>query len=63
MIEPRAPPVTFGPALLAHDAPLYFAAPGVYLPDGLFDATVGIGLFDGSSVTFFFHGMRMWLER
>jgi len=33
------------------DQPVYFALPGVRLPDGLFDATVGMGLLGGKVVT------------
>jgi len=49
MVESRAASETFGPTPLAHD--------------GLFDATDGIGLIEGRTVAFDFHGMRMWLER
>jgi hypothetical protein len=36
-------------------APLYFATPGVHLPDGLFDGTAGVGYFRDKVVTINLH--------
>ena len=36
--------------------PVYFATPGVHIPDGLFEATVGMKLLAGRVVTFDFAG-------
>jgi hypothetical protein len=49
---------------LGVSAPLvYFPTPDVHEPDGLFDATVGLGLFYGSVVTFDFHGMTITIAK
>ena len=52
---------SFGKDNLATNAPIYFAGPKVHLPDGLFDATVGIALLNKRTVTFDFKGMRFSL--
>lgn len=46
--------VGFG-SLPGETAPLYFATEKVHLPDGLFDATVGVGYFQGKVVTINMH--------
>ena len=35
--------------------PVYFPTPGVHEPDGLFEATVGLGVFGKSVLTLDFH--------
>jgi hypothetical protein len=52
---------SFGNENLVTNAPIYFAGPKVHLPDGLFDATVGIALLNKRTVTFDFKGMRFSL--
>jgi len=42
---------------------VYFPTEGVHEPDGLFDATVGLGLFQNTIVTFDLHGMNLILQR
>jgi hypothetical protein len=61
MIEGNASKESFGDTDLLSEAPLYFATPQVHLPDGMFDGTVGVGLFIGRSVTFDFHANRFWI--
>ena len=61
MIEGQASKESFGGTDLLSEAPLYFATPQVHLPDGMFDGTVGVGLFIGRSVTFYFHANRFWI--
>jgi len=62
MQEATAKTESFGKAALAKDAPLYFAGPGVHLPDGMFDGTVGHALFEHSVLTLDFHAMKVWLQ-
>ena len=61
MVEGKANKESFGGTDLLSEAPLYFATPQVHLPDGMFDGTVGMGLFIGRSVTFDFHANRFWI--
>lgn len=44
------------------NAPLYFATPKVHAPDGMFDGTVGAGLFAGHVLTFDFHANRFTMK-
>lgn len=55
MLEAQGVPETFDGKELLKNAPLYFVTPGVHLPDGLFDGTVGVALMKGHVVTFDFH--------
>ena len=48
--------------VLAKDAALYFAGPGVHLPDGMFDGTVGHALLEHSVVVVDLKGMRVWMK-
>jgi Aspartyl protease len=49
---------------LAGAAPkVYFPTEGVHEPDGLFDATVGLELFQNMIVTFDLHGMNLILQK
>ena len=62
MIEGTAGKESFQGRDLLSNAPLYFATPQVHLPDGLFDGTVGVGLFEGHSVTFDFRANQFWIS-
>jgi len=62
MIEGIAANESFQGRDLLSNAPLYFATPQVHLPDGLFDGTVGVGLFEGHSVTFDFRANQFWIS-
>jgi len=42
---------------------VYFPTEGVHEPDGLFDATVGLELFQNMIVTLDFHGMNLILQK
>ena len=42
---------------------VYFPTPGVHEPDGLFEATVGLELLQGSVLTLDFHAMKLSLQR
>ena len=42
---------------------MYFPTAGVHEPDGLFDATVGLELFQNTIVTFDLHGMNLILQK
>jgi len=42
---------------------VYFPTEGVHEPDGLFDATVGLELFQNTIVTFDLHGMNLILQK
>lgn len=42
---------------------VYFPTPGVHEPDGLFEATVGLELLQGSVLTLDFHSMKLSLQR
>lgn len=55
--------ITFGGKPLAANVPLYFPAPGVHQPDGLFDGTVGIALMKDSVVTLDLHDMTVSVDR
>jgi len=54
MLKSTAPEAFAGKPL--GDQPVYFATPGVHIPDGLFEATVGMRLLAGRVVTFDFAG-------
>jgi hypothetical protein len=62
MIEGKADNESFAKKTLLANAPLYFATPKVHLPDGMFDGTVGAGLFAGHVVNLDFHANRFWME-
>ena len=62
MIEGKASSESFGGKDLLKDAPVYFATPQVHLPDGRFDGTVGVELFNGHSVMFDFRANRFWIS-
>lgn len=61
MLEAQAKTEAFQGRVLASEAPLYFATAAVHLPDGLFDGTVGHGLFEHSVLSLDFRGMKMWI--
>ncbi len=62
MVEGIAKTLGFSGDTLMADAPLYFATPKVHTPDGLFDGTVGAGLFANRVVTLDFHANRFWID-
>jgi hypothetical protein len=62
MIQGKAQAESFGDKELVTNAPLYFATAKVHQPDGMFDGTVGQGLFAGRTVTFDFHTNRFWVD-
>jgi hypothetical protein len=62
MIEGKARLESFADKELMSDAPLFFATEKVHQPDGMFDGTVGQGLFTGRSVTLDFHANRFWVD-
>jgi len=51
-----------GLALGGANPKVYFPTAGVHEPDGLFDATVGLELFQNTIVTFDLHGMNLILQ-
>lgn len=60
MKEAPAQEEAFHELALSGPAPLvYFPTPDVHEPDGLFDATVGLGLFSHSVLTLDFHDMTI----
>ena len=61
MLKTIGPTESFGPRILAKDAPLYFATPEVHLPNGMFDGTVGHALFEHSVLTLDLHDMKVWM--
>ena len=52
-----------GIALGVADTAVYFPTADVHEPDGLFDATVGLELFHGATVTLNFHDMTISIEK
>ena len=52
-----------GTVLGVTDTDIYFPTPDVHEPDGLFDATVGLELFYGSTLTLNFHDMTITIEK
>ena len=52
-----------GLALGGANPKVYFPTAGVHEPDGLFDATVGLELFQNTIVTFDLHGMNLILQK
>jgi hypothetical protein len=52
-----------GLALGVSSPVVYFPTPDVHEPDGLFDGTVGLGLFYGTVLTMDFHGMTFSLVK
>jgi hypothetical protein len=62
MVRGKASDESFGTDALLSGAPLYFATPKVHLPDGMFDGTVGEGLFAGHVLTLDFRANRFRLE-
>ena len=61
MLEAQSKVEGFGERSLVSGAPVYFATPAVHLPDGMFDATVGHGLFQHSVLSLDFHDMKLWM--
>jgi len=63
LIRSEASDESFGSVKFGSNLPLYFSTPGVHLPDGLFDGTVGIGLLEHGIATFDFKAMCFELSR
>ncbi|HVA63612.1 MAG TPA: retropepsin-like aspartic protease [Terriglobales bacterium] len=55
MLRARAASEGFGGRSLARNAPLYFATPGVHVPDGMFEGTVGAALLAHRVLRLDFH--------
>jgi hypothetical protein len=62
MKQARADSETFH-NLAFTDGTVYFPAPGVHEPDGLFDATVGLELLHDAILTLDFHDMNLSVQR
>jgi hypothetical protein len=62
MIEADAQTEAFGSQILGQKVPVFFATPAVHLPDGLFDGTVGHGLFQGIVLTLDLHANHVWIS-
>jgi hypothetical protein len=60
MMETSTASEGFESEVLAKNPHLYFAGPKVHLPDGLFDATVGVELMQGSAFSLDLKGMKIW---
>jgi hypothetical protein len=56
---------SFGKLQILQNAPLYFTTQdaATHTPEGQFDATVGIGLLNGTAVTFDFFDNKIWIEK
>ncbi len=54
MLKAAAKNVSFDGLSLVDGPAVYFATPGVHVPDGMFDGTVGLGVLGGAVVTFNF---------
>jgi Aspartyl protease len=52
----------FGSNVLARSSGIFFATPKVRVPDGMFDGTVGGGLFTGHVVYVDLHSNRFWIS-
>jgi len=64
MLESPAQKESFHGAVLGvADTAVYFPTADVHEPDGLFDATVGLELFYGTSLTLNFHDMTIAVEK
>jgi hypothetical protein len=62
MLEASAQTEGFKTKVLAKNPHLYFATEKVHLPDGLFDATVGVELMRDSAFTLDLKGMKIWRD-
>lgn len=51
----------FGSNVLARNAGVFFATPTVHVPDGMFDATAGAGLFAGHVLHIDLHSNHFWM--
>ena len=61
MRESHAQTEAFANKALAHNAALFFATPTVHVPDGMFDGTVGAGLFVGHILHLDLHAQHFWM--
>jgi hypothetical protein len=65
LVRGSADTESFGNLQLLENAPLYFTTgeSATHTPEGEFDATIGIGLLIGSTVTLDFVDNKVWIER
>lgn len=52
----------FGSNVLARSSGIFFATPKVHVPDGMFDATAGSGLFTGHVLYVDLHSNHFWIS-
>jgi hypothetical protein len=62
MMKSQAEDEAFGSRVLAAKPPVFFATPAVHLPDGMFDGTVGHGLFKDIVLTLDLHANHVWIS-
>jgi hypothetical protein len=62
LLQAQAGSETFNGVELVKNPSVYFATPGVHLPDGLFDGTVGVELLKNRIVTFDFHANTFTIQ-
>jgi hypothetical protein len=62
MMRAQVDDESFGSRVLAAQPPVFFATPAVHLPDGLFDGTVGHGLFKDIVLTLDLHANHVWIS-
>jgi hypothetical protein len=62
MIKSQADDESFGSHVLAKGAPVFFPTPDVHQPDGMFDGTVGHGLFKDIVLTLDLHANHLWIS-
>jgi hypothetical protein len=62
MIKSQADDESFGSHVLAKGAPVFFPTPAVHQPDGMFDGTVGHGLFKDIVLTLDLHTNHVWIS-
>jgi hypothetical protein len=62
LLESQGVLESFNGTELIKNPSIYFATPGVHLPDGLFDGTVGVQLLKNHRVTFDFHANTLTIR-
>jgi hypothetical protein len=62
MIKSQADDESFGSHALARSAPVFFPTSAVHQPDGMFDGTVGHGLFKDIVLTLDLHANHVWIS-
>jgi hypothetical protein len=63
MVRGTAKTISFLDVPIVRESALYFATPQVHTPDALFEATVGVAVFEKFVVTFNFHDNWISLEQ